>query len=206
MAISLRVLSLGPRVRIEDNRLVASTGWSFIVPTLGLWRKRLVVDPVARELDFTLSFLWLFWLHYRIPFNDVREVIYRYENLVPFGDVSAHDAIDCFRVGVMTNNRDEYTFFRWVGEGEFANNGIWPDWCHWEDFVFDMKGTQDKESQRFFELLRGTLFPSAARPSISHPDGPRGFAIDTGGDPTMPASPPPMRRGKPGVRPVGQQQ
>lgn len=202
MAITLSVLSIGPRVRIENNRLVASTGWSFLIPTLGLWRKHLVVDPAARELDFTFSFFWLFWLRYRIPFHDVKEVIYRYDNIAPFHSFTATDALDCFKVGVVTNDRDEYIFFRWIGEGEFGNNSLWPDWCYWDQYMIDFKGTQDKESMVFFELLRGTIFPSRARPSVLNPDGPRGFAIDTGGDPTMPAAPPTPRRAKPGVRPV----
>lgn len=201
MAISWSLLSFGPRVRIEDGRLVASTGWSFLIPTLGLWRKRLVVDAHARQLDFTVSFLWLFWLRYRIPFNDVKEVIYRYENWAWFGSITAQDAYDCFIVGVMTNNRDEYLFFRWMGEGEFANNSIWPDWMYWDQYVFDFKGTQDKESQRFFELLRGTIFPSRARPSVFRPDGPAPFVPDLGGDPTMPPAPP-VARQRPSVRPV----
>ena len=68
MAISLRVLSLGPRVRIEDNRLVASTGWSFIVPMklgdtvhrfedqLRLWRR--VVD-LDRGLELPVPLVLL---------------------------------------------------------------------------------------------------------------------------------------------------
>ncbi len=43
--------------------------------------------------------------------------------------------------------------FSFYGEGEFENVGPLPDWLYWQEYLFDLSGTQTQESRAYVELL-----------------------------------------------------
>ncbi len=57
-----------------------------------------------------------------------------------------------FNCAVATNN-----MFNFSGEGTFANHGPWPDWIYWDEFAFDLSGSQESESRTFVDLLSKML-------------------------------------------------
>jgi hypothetical protein len=43
--------------------------------------------------------------------------------------------------------------FSFFGDGTFTKDSPLPDWCYWDDFLFDVSGTQEQESRAFAEVL-----------------------------------------------------
>jgi hypothetical protein len=43
--------------------------------------------------------------------------------------------------------------FNFIGDGTFSNNGPFPNWLYWDEFAFDLSGSQEKESRVFVDLL-----------------------------------------------------
>ncbi|HWY88736.1 MAG TPA: hypothetical protein VNX28_18640, partial [Gemmataceae bacterium] len=58
-----------------------------------------------------------------------------------------------FSVGLRLYGGGERHLFYFFGDGTFTNTGPWPDWIYWEDFAFDMSGTQERESKAFVEVV-----------------------------------------------------
>ena len=154
MAFPLRFLSICPRVCKHGRRLVASTAWRLRLLTLGMLYRRVVVDPKNEVVLVQRRYLWLLARRRRIPFRFVKAVTYGYQDLA-VGEpwTSAHDSYDLFRVGLRLHNQEEVHLFFFYSDGTFTNDGPLPDWLYWEDYVFDLCGTQEKESRVFVELL-----------------------------------------------------
>ena len=64
-----------------------------------------------------------------------------------------HDSVDLFSVGLRLLSGEELHLFYFYGDGTFSNDGPWPDWLYWEDYVYDMSGTQERESRAYVDLL-----------------------------------------------------
>ncbi len=94
MAISSPLLSICPRLSKVRGRLVASTAWRLLIPTLGLVYRQVTVDPKKEEISVYGRYFWI-----------------------------------------------------------LPNDGPWPDWLYWNDYLFDLSGTQERESKAFVELL-----------------------------------------------------
>ncbi|MHB1037535.1 MAG: hypothetical protein ACYC35_26005 [Pirellulales bacterium] len=83
----------------------------------------------------------------------------------PGADFSfAHDGLDLFTVGLRLHDDREVPLFRFFGDGEFTNEGIYPDWCYWRDYLFDLSGAQQKESRLFVDLLSKMIGVSVEPP------------------------------------------
>ena len=154
MAIPLKFLSLGPRISKRDRRLTLSTGWGLRMMTLGLWYRRVVMDVEQQVFTFHARYLWLFSRTKRIPFASVAAVTYGYSDWSPGAYLSwAHDSLDVFSVGLRLHGEQELGLFDFVGDGTFANDGPWPDWVYWSDYLCDVCGTQERESKALVDLL-----------------------------------------------------
>ena len=53
--------------------------------------------------------------------------------------------------------------FNFIGEGTFANNGL-SDWLYWEQFTFDIGGSQERESRVFVDVLSKMIGASVVPP------------------------------------------
>ncbi len=183
---ALSFLSMGPRVTREGERLVANTSLPFRIATLFSWNKRLEACPREGKVVLKRTMLWTFTRTTEIPFQDIREINYKYSNLMPLSSVSATDAIDCYTILLELHDRHEIKLFSWIGQGEFENNSLYPDWVYWDEYIVDFTGTQANASLAFFELLRG-MWKGASAPALQGNAAP---------------SAPPLPRQKPGVRPA----
>ena len=158
MPLSSGLLSFGPRIRKDDGKLVATTGWRFGLLTLGTVLRRVEVDAATKTVQIHSRYLWLFTHTRNIRFRDVQAVTYGYSDWSPNSFLSfAHDAVDVFAAGLRLHNEREIGLFTFLGDGEFTNDGPFPDWCYWSEFAFDMMGTQAKESRVFVNLLSKML-------------------------------------------------
>ena len=154
MAVSSRLLSVCPRIKKAGRRLVASTAWTLRLLTLGTLYRQVVVDPKKEVVLLQRRYLWLFVRRRRIPFHFIKAVTYGYQDLA-VGEpwTWAHDSYDLFRVGLRLHDLEDVHLFFFYGDGTFTNDGPLPDWLYWDDYLFDLCGTQEQESGAFVELL-----------------------------------------------------
>jgi hypothetical protein len=154
MACPVPWLSVCPRISKHGRRLVASTAWRLRLLTLGMLSRQVVVDPKQKMVVLRSRWLWLFARRRRIPFRFIQAVTYGYQDLAAGWPWTwAHDSADVFRVGLRLHGLEEVHLFFFYGDGTFTNEGPLPDWFYWEDLLFDLCGTQEKESLAFVEVL-----------------------------------------------------
>jgi hypothetical protein len=154
MARLVRLLSIGPRIQKLNDKLLASTARHVQLISLGLCLRHVVVDPQKRELTIAGRYLWFFQSQRRVKFGDVEGVTYGYQDWA-MGSIldSAHDSLDLYSVGLRLYDGDDLTLFHFFGDGAFTHDGTWPDWMYWDQYAFDMSGTQDRDSRLFVDLL-----------------------------------------------------
>jgi hypothetical protein len=154
VALSFGLLSICPRVSKVKRKLVATTAWRLRLLTLGWLYRKVTVDPKKEELLIDRRYFWLFPRHRRIRFGAIKAVTYGYHDWAMGSSWSwDHDSVDLFSVGLRLQDDDELHLFYFYGDGTFRNDGPLPDWLYWDDFLFDLSGTQEKESKAFVELL-----------------------------------------------------
>lgn len=154
MASSLRLFSLCPRLSKRGGRLIASTAWRLRIVTLGSLYRRVLVDPVKQEVRIYRRYFWAFARRRRIRFGAIEAVTYGYQDWGGGASwTGAHDSVDFFSVGLRLHGGEELHLFYFYGDGTFVNDGPWPDWLYWDEFLFDWSGTQERESRAFVELL-----------------------------------------------------
>lgn len=165
MPFTLGFLSVTPRIFKRNGKLVARTAWRLLVPTLGLCWREVTVDPQAQAVRIRRRYGWLFAKSWKIPFRKIAAITYGYRNENPQEHWSwGYDSFDVFSVGLRLAGGAEWHFFSFFGDGTFNNQGPWPDWLYWEDFVFDCQGVQEQESRAFVELLSGLIGAPVAPP------------------------------------------
>jgi hypothetical protein len=112
------------------------------------------VDPKKEEVTTYRRYLWAFPRRCRIRFAAIEAVTYGYQDWAIGASLTwAHDSVDLYSVGLRFHGGDERHLFYFYGDGTFSNDGPWPDWLYWDDYLFDMSGTQERESRAFVELL-----------------------------------------------------
>jgi hypothetical protein len=111
-------------------------------------------DPKGQEVTIRRRYFWAFPRCRRLRFRAVEAVTYGYLDWSPGAWLSwSHDSVDLFAVGLRLRGDEEVHLFYFFGDGTFSNDGPWPDWLYWEDYLFDMSGTQERESKAFVDLL-----------------------------------------------------
>lgn len=150
----MRLFAICPRIKKHSGRIIATTAWRVRLLFLGTIYRKVVIDAANKTISIFSCYLWLIRLRRAIPFSKVRAVTYGYEDMSPDSLLSyAHDSYDWFTVGLRFNDDSEMHLFNFIGEGTFSNNGPFPDWMYWEEFVFDITGSQEKESRVFVDVL-----------------------------------------------------
>ena len=153
MIVSLPFLSLGPRIEKSGETLIARTSFWQALICLGLFLRRVEVDPARRVISIQDRYFWLFPRERSVPFGLVKDIIYRYDDFSMGLNWSAGQSSDSFRVGLRLLDFDEVFLFGFSGAGTFANNGVWPDWMYWQEYALDFSGRQGSDSRAFVEIL-----------------------------------------------------
>jgi hypothetical protein len=152
-----RLFRFSPRIAKDGNLLIATSGWRAKLFSLGFGSRKVTIDPQSRAIRIALRRFWLFYHYRRIPFDEVSEVLYGYSDLNPDSvmPLSVYQQNDLFTVGLLLKNGERVTLFRFYGEGDFVNNGIWPDWCYWGDQLEAQitKGNQEDESLTYADIV-----------------------------------------------------
>lgn len=153
MAIYSRLFCVCPRVRKGKGKLFASTAWRLRLLTLGTLYRQVIVDPKQEVVRIRRRYFWLFARNRRIPFDSVKAVIYGYQDWADTSWSWGRNTADLYTVGLRLHGGKELHLFYFYGEGEFVNEGPFPDWLYWDDYLFGAAGTQQRESHAFVELL-----------------------------------------------------
>jgi hypothetical protein len=154
MALAVPFLSVGPRIRKERGRLIATTSWYHRIITLGLVLRKVIIDPDRKLVVIRNRYAWFFTGTTKVPFRFVKAITYGYHDVNPEGWWAwTHDSADVFKVGLKLIDLERVHLFRFYGEGTFTNNGPMPDWMYWPEYLFDVAGDQESQSRAFVELL-----------------------------------------------------
>ena len=154
MALLSDWLSICPRVRKSKGRLIATTAWRVRILSLGLSFCKVTFDPKTQEITIRRRRFWLFNRRRRIKFSAVQAVTYGYQDWAIDSAWSwAWDTVDVYSVGLRLRGGEEMRLFYFYGDGTFVNEGPLPDWFYWPEYVFDLSGTQTRESRAFVEIL-----------------------------------------------------
>ena len=165
MAFEFRFLSICPRVSKVNGTLVATTAWRIRILTLGLLYRKLTVDPKEKVLTIFGHYFWFFPRQRRIKFSSIEALTYGYEDWSIGSVISwAHDSLDLFAVGIRLYKDEELHGFYFYGDGTFTNDGPLPDWLYWDDYLFDLSGTQERESKGFVDLVAKMVGVSVVPP------------------------------------------
>ncbi len=170
MAFESSFLSLCPRIRATPDALVASTSTLACFLSLGVSRRHVTVDRAAGHVTIDRRLCWFMSRSHTLPFPQIMAITYGYEDVAFWSSLStSHDGMDVFLVGLLLADREEVPLFRFMGDGTFTNDGPWPDWWYWEEYLMDWCGTQQRESQLFAQLLSKMIGVPIA-PSTLTPD------------------------------------
>lgn len=159
----MRLLALCPRIRKDDDTIVANTAWRVSVLSFGTIYRKCVINPQARTVSVSSRYLWVISRFREIPFSEIENVTYGYEDM-SMDLAFAHDSFDWFTVGLRLTDDTELHLFNFIGDGTFSNNGPFPDWSYWDEFAFDLSGSQETESRVFVELLATMVGVSVVPP------------------------------------------
>jgi hypothetical protein len=147
------------------GKLIARTAWRLRILSLGWLYRKVTVDPRRKELTVRRRYFWVFSRCRRIRFEAIDAITYGYQDWAASATVyPAHDSVDLFSVGVRLRGGEEVHLFYFYGDGTFTNDGPWPDWLYWDDYLFDLSGTQHRESYAFVELLSKMIGVSVVPP------------------------------------------
>lgn len=161
-------ISIRPRISADQERLTAATSRIVVFFTLAFRCRQVVVDRSAQTVTIRTRSAWFFQREERIPFSQIAAVTYGYEDLHPLAFLSsAHDAVDCYRAGLLKVGGGEVSLFSFYGDGSFTNDGSLPDWWYWEEYVLDRVGPQERESRIFVQLLSKLIGVSIAPSTLT---------------------------------------
>jgi hypothetical protein len=155
-----RLLAIVPRVRHDDDKLVARTSLGGFLLSLTLLYRTVVVDRGQQSISSSIRFFWVFRRSRTIPFAEVEKIIYRYEDMNPSSSLGfSGDSKDWYSVKLRLTGDREIHLFHFYGEGEFQHGSLdWvPGWAYWNERLFDMQGTQDEDSRTFVKQLERIL-------------------------------------------------
>jgi hypothetical protein len=153
--VTTRLLSFGPRIRIDGDVLVATTGWMSGLTTLGMSRRRLIVDVGRKCVWLYDRTAWWFEKRRYFPFDFVEAVTYDYAdwNFTRWF-LRAHDAWDVFDVGLRLQNRDTVHLFSFHGYGGLVNESLWHDLLMSpEGYTPEPVGAQYPDSRYLVDVL-----------------------------------------------------
>lgn len=162
-----RILAICPRVRKEADCLIATTSWRIRLLFLYSLYRRVEINTKQRRIVIRSRYCWFFTSQRSIPFKEVRNVTYGYQEESISGKIfQAYDGLDSFSTGLRLKNDEQVGLFLFFGEGAFTNESILPDWMYWEEILLDLQGSQERESRIFVELLAKMIGVKVAPPGL----------------------------------------
>ncbi len=156
-----RLLNVRPKIRKERGCLIAHSAWLFCIFTLGMRYRRVTVDPNQRIIRIYARSLWFFKKVTIVGFDSIQWLVYEYKDVSPLGGIptTTYQEQDLFIVSVVKKNRQQVILARFYGQGDFANNTIFPDWFYWEEIGLSRlsQGNQEDESRMYASTVAAII-------------------------------------------------
>ena len=133
-----------PKVRLEENQLVACTSFFVQLICLFSYCKVVCADKSRQTLTIKTRFLWLFSKIRTIPLSRIREIDYSYRYFPLQWDFwrGVSERFERFIVSVeLVSPPENVKLFSFSG---YENEGL----------IFYFKGSQDSTSKSYIDLLK----------------------------------------------------
>ena len=146
-------LAMGPAFKMKDGQLRSRSSLFFCLLTLGLYFKRIVVDPQAKVVRIRRRVLWFLSFQREIPFSHIDRIDYAYRETVSrsFWSRYMYNLMDTFTVSLVLHD-DERRVRLWSFVGEGSGEPFWTGWRVGP--LVDLEGSQEEDSLYFVELLQ----------------------------------------------------
>ncbi len=154
--VFVRLFAFSPDVYSDKGLLVARTGWKANVFSIGFAGRSVTLDRNREMIRLRKRWFWFVVTTRYISFASVKEVLYGYTDVDPFQSFSwAHLQDDLFSVGVKLRTGEEIRLFRFYGQGDFSNDGPFPDWFFWDEILESKltKGSQEGHALIYAEVV-----------------------------------------------------
>jgi hypothetical protein len=148
-----RVFCIGPRISRDGQSVVASSNFLSQLLCLGFAGRRVTIDPRQGLIRVHYRVLWVLTRSRRIEFDWISHVVYDYSGMG--GWYGAYQEGEVYSVALKLKNGQEVLLFQFVGEGDFVNNTVWPDWMYWVEFKVAQfcQGPQEARSLMYAETV-----------------------------------------------------
>jgi hypothetical protein len=156
-----RMLQCRPRISRNGNVLVARTGWKSQLLCLGFAGRKVTVDPDRKFIRVTQRLLWFFNFGHVYTFERILYVLSGYRDW-SFSNLSLSGAYrdrGVYTVELRLTTGERIVLFRFFSEGDFVNDGFFPDMFYWSDYVDAVitKGNQGTHAEAYAQLVAGLV-------------------------------------------------
>ncbi len=162
-----RLLTVRPKVRRYEDRLVVEPNGFVTFLTLGMSFRRVLVDLVARDIVFLSRTAYLFRSMDILPFSEASHMDYSYSSFGTSWGWTAtgfdrHDEVDVFSLSIVSREGSVYPVCSFWGEG--SAGGDWVAILAGDDDWIDLHGSQESESRSFARLLASLIGIPTSKP------------------------------------------
>ncbi|MGA2061392.1 MAG: hypothetical protein ABSG67_12990 [Thermoguttaceae bacterium] len=152
-----RFLAICPKVKDEGDELIACTSLAGWLLSLTLIFRRVDVDAQRKVVVINRRLFWFFKSAKVIPFGQIQEINYEYEDLGPFTSLGlTGDSKDCFSVNLRLVDDSTVHLFNFLGEGDFEPglmNPLFSLRWYLAKMFLAFCGSQEETSRQFVDRL-----------------------------------------------------
>jgi hypothetical protein len=152
-----RFLAICPKVKDEGDELIACTSLAGWLLSLTLIYRQVDVDAQRKVVVISRRLFWFFKSAKVIPFGDIQEINYEYEDWGPFTSLGlTGDSKDCFSVNLRLVDDSTVHLFNFIGEGDFEPglmNPLFSLRWYLAKMFLAFCGSQEESSRRFVDRL-----------------------------------------------------
>jgi hypothetical protein len=156
-----RLLQLPPRITRQGDVLVAETPWITHFLCLFYGSRKVLIDPTARTVKLRKRFAWFVLNEHVYRFDQILNLIadYRDWSLSQLSWSGAYRDRGIFTVELRLTTGERILLFRFYAQGDFVNDGIFPDLMYWGDFLEASvsKGDNYTHSEAYAEVAAGII-------------------------------------------------
>lgn len=151
--LTSRFLAITPKCWMKNGKFYSRSHLGLAVCGLGLYWKRVVVDPEAQVVQVSRRLGWFFTKRREISFREVLRIDYVCESIPTSFDLffGVTNEFDRFRVGLELKDRWVYRLWTFYGEGSVQTG--WAGTLLGGDEFVDLAGDQEDASERFTRVL-----------------------------------------------------
>ncbi len=132
-----RLLQVPPRISRQGDVLVAETPWLTHILCLGSGSRKVLVDPARKTVTLRKRVAWFVLTQQVYHFDQILNLIADYQDwsLSHLSWSGAYRDRGVFTVELRLTTGERILLFRFYTQGDFVNDGIFPDMMYWGDFV-----------------------------------------------------------------------